>query len=1012
MGIDITKSSIHVFQSQERLELLNDIDKFRRHGLANLPQIVVCGDTSSGKSSVLGAMSGVAFPVNSTICTRFATEFALRYTSDDAVTGQATISAAPKSSDAHRSRVESFHKVISSLDDIPGIMEEAKQTMDLSHDASISRDVLHLEIHGRDLPNLTLVDLPGLIHAAEDMNDVRKVEDLIDYYFTQTESIILIVVSAENPINNQGILAKAQSFDPAGERSIGVITKADQVLRPDKRGLLPTIVTLGKNENQTFRFKRPWHIVRCLNDDERCKNADREALERDLFQQDPWDTFDYTQLGIHSLIAALSTYLQDHIIRVLPELIESLENKIDRVSRELTILGPPRATHRELEQYLVNISSQYTALVKDALAGNYSDPFFQYDDKETTRLRAATMAVIDRFEESMRSQGHSFEITQSSSPRSIQHRYTTSTSSAGAQHQHDPDRINLSEALAKVDTLLKSHRGPELSFLFNPGLVGELFKEQSKKWPSMATDCTEEMCRVVRTFLRKVVEYICPQTGQMAERVLRHIFDDALENLQETLGAKNSELLGPYKGSFLYSKKSRLQASLKAIEQEDSMEGDIEEKARLATGTEGKVIINGSNTDPATRADEATCKKMLQYSRAYYNVASDSFVDNIVTLGFEACLLSNLSDIFSPQTVSRMDDEMLQLLAGESPRQMRQREDLQRDLQTLKSSLKTCKRHDSRAFRNGNTTAQSETHEQENTAVVKIRVVDDPSESNITTPHRPRSTPKTRRPVVSFPKSPSLLPSQTTSPSHSVLSTAGEGSGVSKETKDKAPSNPTFFGPQASVSPISSGPIASPSGVRATSPSVPAAFGQPLPQTSQAPATTTNSNGFGSTSSNQSGSAAGLFSKPLSLASPAPATATDSKGFEGFGSTASNQSGSAPGLFGNSPAPATTADRKGFGSTASNWNGTGFGTSVSPFRASLSGADRTQTSTGGLFGGSAAMPTSAGLSSNPASISSSGTSTESTSTPKSSGDSGKAIVAARTSAGSSEPSPAFSFGKT
>ncbi len=509
MGIDIENSSIHLFQSPERLELLNDIDRFRQHGLANLPQIVVCGDTSSGKSSVLGAISGIGFPVSSTICTRFATEIALRYSNDDTVSGRAFISPAPNSPEAHCSRVKSFDKAIASLEAIPEIMQEAQNAMGLGNDAGISRDVLHLRLQGRLLPNLTLVDLPGLIHASEDTNDIRKVQELVEYYFNQQESIILIVVSAENPINNQGILTSSRRFDPTGARSIGVITKPDQAQRSDKIGLLPAIISLAKNQNNTYKFRRPWHIVRCLNDDERSRGVDREILEQELFSRDPWDEFDRSQLGIRSLRSELSQYLQEHIISVLPQLMESLEGKIARVKRELEALGPPRAARAELMQYLVKISGQYSSLVDDALSGDYTDPFFQRKSSNT-RLRATTMAKTDAFETAMRTQGHTFEVT----------RMPFAFSSPLSRTQ----KITESDALIKVGKLLESHRGPELSFLFNPRLVGELFKEQSQNWPAMASTYTKEICQAVRAFLRKVVEHICPKTGETSERILRHVF--------------------------------------------------------------------------------------------------------------------------------------------------------------------------------------------------------------------------------------------------------------------------------------------------------------------------------------------------------------------------------------------------------------------------------------------------------------------------------------------------------
>src|ERR1700712_3009909 len=61
----------------EQRGLLDELDKLREHGVdkyVELPQIVVVGDQSSGKSSVLEAISELPFPRSSIRCTRFATQ--------------------------------------------------------------------------------------------------------------------------------------------------------------------------------------------------------------------------------------------------------------------------------------------------------------------------------------------------------------------------------------------------------------------------------------------------------------------------------------------------------------------------------------------------------------------------------------------------------------------------------------------------------------------------------------------------------------------------------------------------------------------------------------------------------------------------------------------------------------------------------------------------------------------------------------------------------------------------
>ncbi|KAI6565462.1 hypothetical protein MCOR09_006812, partial [Pyricularia oryzae] len=74
-------STLEEFQTTEQRILLDTISHVRKCGLdsiLSLPQIVVCGDQSAGKSSVLEALTEVPFPRNDNLCTRFATEISLR----------------------------------------------------------------------------------------------------------------------------------------------------------------------------------------------------------------------------------------------------------------------------------------------------------------------------------------------------------------------------------------------------------------------------------------------------------------------------------------------------------------------------------------------------------------------------------------------------------------------------------------------------------------------------------------------------------------------------------------------------------------------------------------------------------------------------------------------------------------------------------------------------------------------------------------------------------------------
>ena len=93
---------------------------------------------------------------------------------------------------------------------------------------SFVEDVLRIKFSGPTGLHLSIVDLPGLISTASEEqteSDVQTVHRMVDSYVQNPRTIILAVVQANNDIANQSIIRKSKQHDPAGTRTLGVISK-------------------------------------------------------------------------------------------------------------------------------------------------------------------------------------------------------------------------------------------------------------------------------------------------------------------------------------------------------------------------------------------------------------------------------------------------------------------------------------------------------------------------------------------------------------------------------------------------------------------------------------------------------------------------------------------------------------------------------------------------------------------------------------------------------------------
>lgn len=192
----------------------------------DLPQIVVVGSQSSGKSSVLESLVGKSFlPRGTGIVTR--TPLVLHLinsteTANDISSGSEDVSEWAIFQHTPNMIFYDFEQVREEIE---------KRTIQL---AGVSKNItdkpIVLNIYSRHLYNLSFVDLPGLTQIAVEgqPHDIKKqIEKLNLHYINNPNSIVLAVVPANVDIACSESLLIAKSVDPDGDRTIAVVTKID-----------------------------------------------------------------------------------------------------------------------------------------------------------------------------------------------------------------------------------------------------------------------------------------------------------------------------------------------------------------------------------------------------------------------------------------------------------------------------------------------------------------------------------------------------------------------------------------------------------------------------------------------------------------------------------------------------------------------------------------------------------------------------------------------------------------
>jgi GTPase SAR1 family protein len=379
------------------------------NNLVDLPKLVVVGTQSSGKSSLLNSLIGLdILPVGKSMTTRTPLHLELI-----------------QSTNENRIEFGNYNNYLWITEKkipitYPNLTTECKEQIRIEIESqtinkagpglNISTAPIYVKIYASNVPNLSLIDLPGLTSVAiTDKGQPKDIKEqiisLVLNYIKQQNTIILAIITARPDIEADMAMELVKQADPKGDRTIGILTKLD-LMNEDA----DVSIYLDNNVCSDLKLKYGYYGIRNRSNQ---SQTIQEALtiERTYFQNHTvYKNEKYkSRLGIPVVSSSLSHILVNNIKQCLPKVLQDINKKLEETSVSLEELGSSVPQNKEIKINIINgLLSQYIKVfihaieyrgstyqtgrkIKDNFDNfrRYIDsynPFIEYDDEYIVSL--------------------------------------------------------------------------------------------------------------------------------------------------------------------------------------------------------------------------------------------------------------------------------------------------------------------------------------------------------------------------------------------------------------------------------------------------------------------------------------------------------------------------------------------------------------------------------------------------------------------------------------------------
>ncbi|KAK6537183.1 hypothetical protein TWF694_011380 [Orbilia ellipsospora] len=421
---------------EEMRDMVTTINQLRTKGVEDLglplPRIAVIGNQSAGKSSLIEAISGIRVPRFAGTCTRCPLEITLTEDPSPVAPWNCQISLRfhkkyvkrknPKGDPWEEAAHQQFNfMIVRDPEDVETALIKAQlailnpsrpwgEFVDIpvtytgpalagseTTEVPFSPNVICMEITGHNIPNLSFIDLPGIIHVTEKKEEeylIKLVKNLVESYIKQEDCLILLAMTMKDDAVNQSAAQMARKLGP--NRTIGALTKPDTVLEGEHEQWIKIL------RGREHRLHHGYFVTKQPSQQQLLERISHEQARKyeDIFfhNMEPWRTelADINdRFGTVNLQKYLSKQLAGLIRMRLPAIIHSVDNQIAQVQAQLNELPPPPAS--SLSAVLRNLLHNYFYQIRDTIDARSENNEFNYQWRKIAKqLKSGLIALRPR----------------------------------------------------------------------------------------------------------------------------------------------------------------------------------------------------------------------------------------------------------------------------------------------------------------------------------------------------------------------------------------------------------------------------------------------------------------------------------------------------------------------------------------------------------------------------------------------------------------------------------------